>query len=1215
MKSEYRTWLAISADEKEAAQQAHPPLDDGRPALVWHGEHKLWYARPGTELDRLAQWLPRPQEFSAGQSDPVSEFALTLEKAGLVLKGLPVMDGTLQRVPTRDDRRDGKSGAYRAWMDGRPAGWYRDYRSGEAKPTNWVFSGGEEADPRTRLHLRAQAQQNRDDSLRHREQQYRRQADYASRVLGRLRQATEHPYLTRKGIHAAPGIRINDRQELVVPLSNIRGEIRSFQRIPESGGKDARLLKEAEKAGNFFAFGDYRSGAPVLFAEGYATAATLHEATGLPVLMTVDAANMVDVALNVREALPATPLVFCADNDAHLPVNKGVTSAQQAAILAFGQYIVPEFSPEETAQGLTDFNDLAVVRGHEVFTRTLHDMLRTADITFPADPITEVHTMDTESRDDEPYRAADTPEFPPGPPVDSPAPAERLPGWDTMTPADVQDIATPEQGPPVIPEFLFSEPLQPVGSPEPASTADATSSPEAQPVDTAPAVSETLQPVDSPEPVSTADATSSPRVQPSDTAPAVSEPLQPVDTPEPASTADATSSPEVQPVDTAPAVSEPLQPVDSPEPASTADATSSPEVQPVDTAPAVNESLQPVDSPEPVSTADATSSPEVQPVDTAPAVNESLQQADTPEPASTADATSSPEAQPVDTAPGKARNTADDNADMAEAEAVPRQPQPTAGDPLSPGEDAAAPASSPPPDAIVYGPRRPEATERADLDAIVRQLKWDVLPDNTVLYRLDDQPAFRDLGNRLEMADGASADDKKILAALAVAAKFYGGVIELTGSEAFRERAMHLIVTNDINVRMKQPAQRARLDALRQTHASTGDAVKTHIPTPDMFAANTPGETPPVTTSAARPSAAAPAARTETAAGTAPEPSAPASSAAPAPSSSPQPQPPAEELSPPPKLSPGQSVTAELTRYGEAEYGQGKGRSFFIELSNRDGSQRYWGRELEALVKNIRTGEAVTLTLNNRESFTLPGEDKPRVRNHWSLTPLTPGIAVSHDRPEQGMTVEAYDRASFNAVMEKVVAAWPDETRGLKVPQGFTGDLLLGEDRHPVSRPDRLTGPVHGAGEAPKGFAPVMGAVNDQTRETDLLLVQGAGDHLQGVVRLNGTLYPALATPTVDGSQLVINAVTETGLRFAGYGEAINRHRDNPNPSPEHMVFTLKQREAPLIAQLYTPDKQPDALFRRLGFEQTWQQWSASPKPEDRQEKHHHQALSHNPGR
>ncbi len=47
--------------------------------------------------------------------------------------------------------------------------------------------------------------------------------------------------------------------------------------------------------------------------------------------------------------------------------------------------------------------------------------------------------------------------------------------------------------------------------------------------------------------------------------------------------------------------------------------------------------------------------------------------------------------------------------------------------------------------------------------------------DRTVLYKLDGKPAFIDRVNRLEMVNGASNDDRSVLAALAVATKFYGG--------------------------------------------------------------------------------------------------------------------------------------------------------------------------------------------------------------------------------------------------------------------------------------------------------------------------------------------------------------------------------------------------------------------------------------------------------
>ncbi|WP_216087890.1 LPD7 domain-containing protein, partial [Shigella sonnei] len=88
--------------------------------------------------------------------------------------------------------------------------------------------------------------------------------------------------------------------------------------------------------------------------------------------------------------------------------------------------------------------------------------------------------------------------------------------------------------------------------------------------------------------------------------------------------------------------------------------------------------------------------------------------------------------------------------------------------------------------------------------------------------------------NRLEMVNGASNDDRSVLAALAVATKFYGGVIELTGSDAFKQKAMQLIIEHNIDVRMKLPDQRAELEKLRKEMAVSKDAVVTHQPTPEL---------------------------------------------------------------------------------------------------------------------------------------------------------------------------------------------------------------------------------------------------------------------------------------------------------------------------------------------------------------------------------------------
>lgn len=291
-------------------------------------------------------------------------------------------------------------------------------------------------------------------------------------------------------------------------------------------------------------------------------------------------------------------------------------------------------------------------------------------------------------------------------------------------------------------------------------------------------------------------------------------------------------------------------------------------------------------------------------------------------------------------------------------------------------------------DGLTYGPRRPEPLQREDLDKIIKSLSTEEQRDNTVLYRLDGEDAFRDLGNRLEMCNGASQDKRRVLAALAVASRFYGGVVELTGSTEFKEQAMRLIIENDLDIRMKLPAQRAQLDALRQQMGANNDAITSHIPTPDLNRHTpSPDAVPPVSTPSAAPDVAAPtppgAPAAPVASGPAPQvpPAIPAESAvSPAPSpladSIRVPEMPVEPA--PSALKTGQSITAVLKNFGEAMYEnkEQQGQSFFIELQNRGGSHTYWGQDLRELIGNHKAGDVVTLTLNSRDTWQVAGEER-----------------------------------------------------------------------------------------------------------------------------------------------------------------------------------------------------------------------------------------------
>ncbi|EJF0241868.1 DNA primase [Salmonella enterica subsp. enterica serovar Liverpool] len=1499
MISHHRTWLAVPVEEKDAAVQAHPRLENGQQAIVWDKEHKLWYARPGVELDRLERWLPRPHTLSMNADDPVTEFAQKLEEAGLVLKGLPVMDGTRQRVPTRDDRKGAKSGVYKAFLDGRPAGWYRNYRTSDEKPTQWVYSGGNEMDPLARLHLRAQAQQTREDNARKLEQQYDRQAAYAERYVSRLPQATTSPYLIRKGVQAAEGVRITPGGELVVPFSNAQGQIRSYQRIPETGGKDARILKDSEKTGNWFAFGTPVNGQPLLFAEGYSTAASVHEATGLPVLMTIDAGNMIAVARNARAVWPDSRFIFCADNDHHLrnpqtgePENKGLLSATKAAELTNGQILVPVFTSAELDQKLTDFNDLDVSRGREAFHQEINVHLIAMGVTTPFSDspgirealtragvglpsvqettmekeentgLTPIPVTELEQQATQDYARLKKSELDPatlvrkaeadpaykagllsamsqdagdmqlnGQKVDATAYAEESFRALTVFAQTVSDLSTRHQAEgdfarysnqeldaatlvqnaeasPAYREGLLSALAQDAGDlqlngqridsaafAENALRAMATEvQTNAENTTRRQAESDftrySNQELDAATLVQNAEASPAYREgllsalaqdagdlqfngQPIDAAAFAENALRAMATEVQANaenttrrqaegdfarySADETAvqgpfSSEVQPQAPQPPAeiqagtghteetAERSLPPDSAQPAAVATAgetdTATPAllteqgqqaasdlarfirsdldaatlVQNAETDPAyragllamfeqtgrdlqaqghdidiatyAEKTLRDLTGEIRMDESVAASSPAAsEPV--MPGQENSAEQAvvsglsrgnpgDTP-PASLQTPSMSDTAGEQEVVVPQVRDDAVpviDLSALAMAAGDTREPEPPFIDmntfvkekpePTRPaaGEsqeqaatqsaerpaataEAAGPAEEA--DGIVWGPRRPDVPQKEDLEKIIKSLTWEEQRDNTLLYRLDGEDAFRDLGNRLEMCNGASQDDRKVLAALAVAAKFYGGVIELTGSPEFKEKAMRLIIEHDLDIRMKIPAQRAQLEEMRKQMGATQDAVVPHQPTPDLNR-HTPDATPQAaadqTTQATQektpagpqpqvpippepaapgntsPEAAEQAAPVPPAPGEVPAPSTPVSPDANAIKVPDMPEEPA-----PAALSPGESVTAVLMNFGEAMYEnkEQRGNSFFIELQNRGGSHTYWGQDLRKLVQDHKAGDVVTLTLNSRDTWVVDGEERERVKNNWSLTAASTGIAVAHDRPEQGQQLQSFPVDTFGKLTQHIRQAWPEYMADLKLPARLEErQFYLGEDRHPVAAPQGAAGITPAGQDVPEKLTPVMASMDSQSKQMDLLLVQSAGEHLQGVVRLNGTLYPALASPTADNRQLVINAITDQGPRFAGYGQAVNFEPDGVTPAaPQLMTFHLKGREedAPLPARLYTPEKQDDALFQRLGFEQTWKQWDDARKPEGRQEKVLHQEHSHSPGR
>ncbi|HEY3592136.1 MAG TPA: LPD7 domain-containing protein [Buttiauxella sp.] len=368
-----RTYLTILPDNRTVALRAAGKLANGENALEYDRSQKLWFAKEGADLERIKPWLP--ENTVAGNSvtvgtdlSPQEEFAKVLEDADFVLNDLPLMDGKLHRVPTKEDSDGKQSGVYRGYLDGRPAGWYQNHRASEGK-VNWTSTGSFTWDPNDAVRQKALQAQKHWDRERKELADFDRMGKNLTRQWEKMpAPGDDHRYLVRKGVPATDGVRQDKYGNLVIPLSNTHGNIRSLQYIDPDGKKN--LKKDAEKSGNFFVVGGALvPGMPVFYAEGYATAASLNMATGLPVVMTVDAGNMVTVSQKLKEAHPGVPHIILGEDDFTRKDNKGLLKAEEAARNIGGVYVIPAFTDSERAQAFaetasfSDFNDIHASRG------------------------------------------------------------------------------------------------------------------------------------------------------------------------------------------------------------------------------------------------------------------------------------------------------------------------------------------------------------------------------------------------------------------------------------------------------------------------------------------------------------------------------------------------------------------------------------------------------------------------------------------------------------------------------------------------------------------------------------------------------------------------------------------------------------------------------------------------------------------------------------
>jgi phage/plasmid primase-like uncharacterized protein len=296
-------------------------------------------------------WAPPPEKLVA---PPEAQLIDAMRAAGLQPPEEILMDGKIHRFKSGTKGAPGhgdKPGWYLVFGDGIPAGRFGCWRAG--MEVTWRADVGrkltqtEEMSHAKRL---AEAKALRDAAL---ERQHQVASDTVEKIwTGAQAALPDHPYLAKKGIQTH-GARATGDGRLVLPLYDEDGTLATLQYIDHEGGK--LYHPGGQTGGKFWMVGSLDEPGTLFVAEGFATAATIHETTDRPVVVAYSASNLVPVTGTLREMYGATQdIVIVADHDQS---GVGQRYAEQASAKYGARMVMPPI--------LGDANDYAQA-GHDL---------------------------------------------------------------------------------------------------------------------------------------------------------------------------------------------------------------------------------------------------------------------------------------------------------------------------------------------------------------------------------------------------------------------------------------------------------------------------------------------------------------------------------------------------------------------------------------------------------------------------------------------------------------------------------------------------------------------------------------------------------------------------------------------------------------------------------------------------------------------------------
>ena len=359
---------------------------------MWDDKEKKWFAPKNINKDIFAKWLSphspqRQKRVEFDEKEVLLHFKEALEKQGFILNGMPIMDGKIHRVKTNLDKGRELSGAYSGFLDEYPAGFIQNFKTGVKE--NWKMN---KEYGNNNIPIENNRIVRKNEIIRNEEQKnnevialQEKQEKTALRIEEEYNQAhwaySNHPYLKKKGFSENFYLKQDSRGSLLIPLRDENNKIWSVQRIFPNGDKIIGIIKTKEEKEQGIEYSAKKSGCfhivgakrlehckEFIITEGFATAATIYKALNKPVIMGVDAGNLIKIVETLKNKFNNIPITLIADNDRKRELkglsNVGVETAKEIQQkFSDIKIIIPKISDQEAEQGMSDFNDIYLKKG------------------------------------------------------------------------------------------------------------------------------------------------------------------------------------------------------------------------------------------------------------------------------------------------------------------------------------------------------------------------------------------------------------------------------------------------------------------------------------------------------------------------------------------------------------------------------------------------------------------------------------------------------------------------------------------------------------------------------------------------------------------------------------------------------------------------------------------------------------------------------------